>query len=132
MQSVLGGHITMSYGTLAGVLPYVQSGKMKLLGIAERERIKIMPDVPTIHETVPGVESPVWIGIFAPRGTPKDIVARLNAAVNKTLAMPDVKEKLERMGVVLTPSTPDVLQQRVRDDLNFWRDAIPLAGITPQ
>jgi tripartite-type tricarboxylate transporter receptor subunit TctC len=132
MQSLLGGHITMSYGTLAGVLPYVQSGKMRLLGIAERQRIKMMPDVPTIHETVPGVESPVWVGLFAPTGTPKDIIVRLNAAVNKALALPEVQEKLERMGVILTPGTPDSLQQRVRDDLKFWREAIPLAGITPQ
>jgi tripartite-type tricarboxylate transporter receptor subunit TctC len=132
MQSLLGGHITMSYGTLASLLPYVESGKMKLLGIAERQRIKLMPDVPTIHETVPGVESPVWVALFAPAGTPKDIIVRVNAALNKALALPEVKEKLERMGVVLTPGTPDSLQQRVSDDLKFWRDAIPLAGITPQ
>lgn len=132
MQSLLGGHITMSWGTLAGILPYVQSGKMKLLGIAERQRIKSMPDVPTIHEVVPGVESPVWVGVFAPAGTPKDIAARLNAAVNKALAQADVRQKMEKMGVVLTPGSAESLQQRVRDDLKFWREAIPLAGITPQ
>lgn len=132
MQSVLGGHISMSYGTLAGVMPYVQSKQMKLLGIAEPRRIKSMPDVPTIHETVPGVLSPVWVAVFATGGTPPDIVAKLNAALNKTLSLPDVRQKLERIGVVLTPGTPDALAQRVRDDLKFWRGAIPLAGITPQ
>ena len=132
MQNLLGGHITMSYGTLAGILPYVQSGQMKLLGIAERQRIKSMPDIPTIYETVPGVVSPVWVGIFAPAGTPNDVVARLNAALNTALASPDVQQKLQRIGMVLTPGTPEALQNLVRDDLKFWREAIPLAGITPQ
>ena len=72
------------------------------------------------------------VALFAPAGTPKDIIVRVNAALNKALALLEVKEKLERMGVVLTPGTPDSLQQRVSDDLKFWRDAIPLAGITPQ
>jgi tripartite-type tricarboxylate transporter receptor subunit TctC len=132
MQSVLGGHISMSYGTLAGILPYVQSKQMKLLGIAEPKRIKSMPEVPTIHEIVPGVLSPVWVAVFVSGGTPADVVAKLNAALNKTLDLPDVQQKLERIGVVLTPGAPDALAQRVRDDLKFWREAIPLAGITPQ
>jgi tripartite-type tricarboxylate transporter receptor subunit TctC len=132
MQSLLGGHISMSWGTLAGILPYVQSGQMKLLGIAERKRIKSMPAMPTIHEVVPGVEAPVWVGVFVPAGTPNNIVARLNAAVNKALASADVQQKLEKIGMVLTPGSAESLQQRVRHDLKFWREAIQLAGITPQ
>jgi tripartite-type tricarboxylate transporter receptor subunit TctC len=60
------------------------------------------------------------------------VVARLNAALNTALASPDVQQKLERIGMVLTPGTPEALQNLVRDDLKFWREAIPLAGITPQ
>jgi tripartite-type tricarboxylate transporter receptor subunit TctC len=76
MQSVLGGHITMSYGTLAGILPYVESKQMKLIAIAEPKRIKKLPQVTTIEEVVSGVEATVWVGVFAPAGTPKPVIER--------------------------------------------------------
>ncbi len=132
MQSLLGGHITMSYGTLAGVLPYVESKQMKLLAIAEPKRIKKLPDVITMEEVVPGVEATVWVGVFAPAGTPKPIVERLNAALNKVIAIPDVQTKLDRIGVVPTPGSVADFEKRVRDDLKFWKSAVELAGITPQ
>jgi tripartite-type tricarboxylate transporter receptor subunit TctC len=132
MQSVLGGHITMSYGTLAGILPYVEAKQMKLLGIAEPNRIKKMPDIVTINEIVPGVEATVWVGIFAPPGTPKPVIDRLNAALNKVIRIPEVQDKLDRIGVVPTPTTVADFEKRVRDDLKFWREAVELAGIVPQ
>jgi tripartite-type tricarboxylate transporter receptor subunit TctC len=132
LQSLLGGHITMSYGTIAGFMPYIDNKQMKLIALAEPARIKAMPNAPTMNETVPGVEVTSWVGIFAPGGTPKPIVERLNAAVNKVLAMPDVKAKLGRIGVVPTPGTVAEFDKRVRDDLKFWKGAIALAGITPQ
>ena len=132
LQSLLGGHITMSYGTIAGILPYIDGKQMKLIALAEPSRIKAMPNTPTMNETVPGVEVTSWVGIFAPAGTPKPIVDRLNAAINKVLAMPDVVAKLGRIGVVPTPGTVAEFDKRVRDDLKFWKGAIELAGITPQ
>ena len=132
LQSLLGGHITMSYGTIAGILPYIDGKQMKLIALAEPSRIKAMPNTPTMSETVPGVEVTSWVGIFAPAGTPKPIVDRLNAAINKVLAMPDVVAKLGRIGVVPTPGTVAEFDKRVRDDLKFWKGAIELAGITPQ
>ncbi len=132
LQSVLGGHITMSYGTIAGIMPYIDGKQMKLIALAEPARIKAMPNAPTMNETVPGVEVTSWLGIFAPGGTPKPIIDRLNAAVNKVLAMPDVVAKLGRIGVVPTPGTAADFDVRVRDDLKAWKGAIELVGITPQ
>jgi tripartite-type tricarboxylate transporter receptor subunit TctC len=132
LQSLLGGHITMSYGTIAGFLPYIDGKQMKLIALAEPARIKTMPNAPTMNETVPGVEVTSWVGIFAPGGTPKPLIDRLNAAVNKVLAMPDVQAKLGRIGVVPTPGSVAEFDKRVRDDLTFWKGAIELAGITPQ
>jgi len=132
MQSLLGGHISMSYGTLAGILPYVEAKQMKLLAIAEPARIKKMPDVVTMNEVVPGVEATVWVGVFAPGGTPKPIVDRLNAALNKVITVPEVQAKLDRIGVVPAPGSVADFEQRVRDDLKFWREAVELAGIAPQ
>lgn len=132
LQSLLGGHITMSYGTIAGIMPYIDGKQMKLIALAEPSRIKAMPNTPTMNESVPGVEVTSWVGIFAPAATPKPIVDRLNAAINKVLAMPDVVAKLGRIGVVPTPGTVAEFDKRVRDDLKFWKGAIELAGITPQ
>ena len=132
MQSLLGNHITMSYGTLAGILPYVESKQMKLIAIAEPKRIKKLPQVTTMEEVVPGVEATVWVGVFAPAGTPKPVVERLNAALNKVIAIPDIQTKLDRIGVVPTPGSVADFEKRVRDDLKFWKSAVELAGITPQ
>jgi tripartite-type tricarboxylate transporter receptor subunit TctC len=132
MQSLLGGHITMSYGTLAGILPYVEAKQMKLIAIAEPKRIQKLPDIATMGEAVPGVEATVWVGVFAPGGTPKPVVDKLNAALNKIVALPDIQAKLDRIGVVPEPASVAAFEQRVRDDLKFWKQAVELAGIAPQ
>jgi tripartite-type tricarboxylate transporter receptor subunit TctC len=132
MQSLLGGHITMSYGTLAGILPYVEAKQMKLIAIAEPKRIQKLPDIATMGEAVPGVEATVWVGVFAPGGTPKPVVDKLNAALNKIVAVPDIQAKLDRIGVVPKPASVAAFEQRVRDDLKFWKQAVELAGIAPQ
>jgi tripartite-type tricarboxylate transporter receptor subunit TctC len=132
MQSLLGNHITMSYGTLAGILPYVESKQMKLIAIAEPKRIKKLPQVTTMEEVVPGVEATVWVGMFAPAGTPKPVVDRLNAALNKVISIPEIQTKLDRIGVVPAPGSVADFEKRVRDDLKFWKNAVELAGITPQ
>jgi tripartite-type tricarboxylate transporter receptor subunit TctC len=132
LQSLLGGHIAMSYATIAGVLPYLESKQMKLIALVEPSRIKKMPDVTTVNEIVPGVEVTSWVGVFAPAGTPKPIIDRLNAAMNKVLALPEVKAKLDRIGVVPMTGTAAEFDKRVREDLNFWKGAIEVAGIVPQ
>ena len=132
MQSLLGNHITMSYGTLAGILSYVESKQMKLIAIAEPKRIKKLPQVTTMDEVVPGVEATVWVGVFAPAGTPKPVVERLNAAINKVIEIPEIQTKLDRIGVVPTPGSIADFEKRVGDDLKFWKSAVELAGVTPQ
>jgi tripartite-type tricarboxylate transporter receptor subunit TctC len=132
LQSLLGGHITMSYSTIAGVIPYLESKQMKLIALVEPSRIKKMPNMATVNEIVPGVEVTSWVGIFAPGGTPKPIIDRLNAAINKVLALPEVQAKLDRIGVVPMTGTAGEFDKRFRQDLNFWKDAINVAGIAPQ
>jgi tripartite-type tricarboxylate transporter receptor subunit TctC len=132
MQNLLGGHISMSYGTLSGVIPYVQSGQLKLIAVAESKRVKQFPDVPTIAETVPGVVTSTWEGFFAPAGTPRPIIDRLYEATKKALASAEVQQKLNNLGIVPLLSSPDELGQTVQGDLKFWRQAIADAGIEPQ
>jgi tripartite-type tricarboxylate transporter receptor subunit TctC len=105
---------------------------MKLIALVEPSRIKKMPNMATVNEIVPGVEVTSWVGIFAPGGTPKPIIDRLNAAINKVLALPEVQAKLDRIGVVPMTGTAGEFDKRFRQDLNFWKDAIDVAGIAPQ
>jgi tripartite-type tricarboxylate transporter receptor subunit TctC len=105
---------------------------MKLLALVEPSRIKKMPDIATINEVVPGVEVTSWVAIFAAAATPKPIVERLNAALNKVLANPEVQNKLDRIGVVPTPIAAEDLDKRLREDLKFWKQTIADVGITPQ
>lgn len=132
LQSLLGGHISMSYSTIAGIVPYLESKQLKLIALAEPARIKKMANVPVMNEAVPGVEVTSWVGVFTTGGTPKPIIDRLNAAMNKVLALPDVQAKLDRIGVVPMTGTAAEFDKRVRDDLAFWKGAIEVAGIAPQ
>lgn len=132
LQSLLGGHISMSYSTIAGIVPYLESKQMKLIALAEPARIKKMPNIAVMNEAVPGVEVTSWVGVFAPAGTPKPIIDRLNGALNKVLALPEVQAKLDRIGVVPMTDTAAAFDKRVQDDLKFWKGAIELAGIAPQ
>jgi tripartite-type tricarboxylate transporter receptor subunit TctC len=132
MQNLLGGHVSMSYGTLSGVLSYVQSGQLKLLAVAESKRVRDLPDVPTIAETVPGVVTSTWEGFFAPAGTPSAIIDRLYEATKKALESPEVQQKLTRIGIVPNLMPPDELKRTVHEDLKFWRQAVEAAGLQPQ
>jgi tripartite-type tricarboxylate transporter receptor subunit TctC len=132
MNALLGGHISMSYGTLSGAIPFVQSGKFRLIAVVEKKRLKSFPDVPTVAETVPGVETATWVGFFAPAGTPKPIIARLHQAAEKALGSDDVRDKLARVGVDETVSSPEELRRIMHAELKFWRDAFAAAGIEPQ
>lgn len=131
MQNLLGGHISMSYATLSGAIPYIQSGQLRLVALAESKRIGQFPDVSTIAENVPGVTTSTWMGLFAPAGTPRPIIDRVHQAITTALRSENVREKLSRIGVVSTPSSPEELARIVREETNFWREAIAAAGIKP-
>src|SRR5262249_31957444 len=89
VQNLIGGHITMSYGTLPSVLPYVESGQLKLIALAEPKRISELPDLPAINETVPGVQTTTWVGVFAPAGTPMPIRQRIHDIIADALKKPE-------------------------------------------
>ena len=103
-----GGQIPVSVQSLPSALPFLQSGKIKVLGVVNQKRLASLPNVPTIGETLPGFGSTPWYGLLAPAGTPKDIIDKLQAAIAKTLASKDVIDKLAAQGCeVLTGSPAD-------------------------
>jgi tripartite-type tricarboxylate transporter receptor subunit TctC len=108
----------------------VNDKKVRIIAASQIKRSPFMPDVPTAAESgVPGYDVSSWNGIFAPQGTPKEVVDTLNKAVAEVVAMPDVKEKFARLGVVAQGSTPDELMGRVKSDITKWSAVITKAGI---
>jgi tripartite-type tricarboxylate transporter receptor subunit TctC len=98
VASVIGGHIPAGVLGYGAYLPFLKTGEIRLLGIAEERRLAIAPDVPTISEVLPGFAQSTWFCLFAPSGTPTAIVQRLTAAVQKAKANGAVQEKLARIG----------------------------------
>ena len=88
-------------------LPFVKDGKLKLMAVTEAQRSPMLPDVPTVAETLPGYELAVWYGVFGPAGMQPELVARLNAEINKALKRPEVIQKMEAMAVQVLESTPE-------------------------
>jgi tripartite-type tricarboxylate transporter receptor subunit TctC len=113
-------------------LEHVKAGKLKLLAITEEKRSSLLPGVPTVGETVPGYEMTVWYGAFAAAGTPKEIVARLNAEIGRILFLPEVKNRMADIAVEVASSTPDELAVRMRTDAEKWGAIIKSLGIATQ
>lgn len=132
IQDLLGGHISMSYGTISAVLPHVESGALRMIGAVESGRVPGYPDVPALNETVPGLETSSWIGIFAPAGTPDDVMERLNAALMDAVQDPDAVQALA--GIGMSPLTNTVAEGDaiLVQDIGRWGEQINLAGIAPQ
>jgi tripartite-type tricarboxylate transporter receptor subunit TctC len=111
-------------------LPHVKAGELRLLAVTEGKRSALLPDVPTVGETVPGYEMSVWYGAFGPAGMPKPIVDRLNAEISRILFLPDVKTKMANIAVEVAQMTPDDLGALTRRDAAKWSKVIKDLGIT--
>jgi tripartite-type tricarboxylate transporter receptor subunit TctC len=132
VNDLLGGHIGMAFLSLSAAVPHIGTGKIKIVAMVEKTRYAAMPDVPTIGETVPGFEMSSWLGIFAPAGTPADIVARLNEGIAKVLTGDGVKQKLANLGLVVVAGKPDELADVVRQGLHVRGELVKAAGIQPE
>ncbi|HTK03095.1 MAG TPA: tripartite tricarboxylate transporter substrate binding protein [Bordetella sp.] len=131
IQDVLSGNVQMTVATPPSLAGFVTTGKLRPLAIAAKSRIPMLPDVPTTAEAgFPGFELEAWVALFAPAGTPKDVVAALNEAAKKSLETPKVKEALATAGVSAWYMTPQELDQQVRKDIDYWQPVIRKANIT--
>jgi tripartite-type tricarboxylate transporter receptor subunit TctC len=113
-------------------LEHVKAGKLRLLAVTEGKRSALLPDVPTVMETLPGFEMAVWYGAYGPAGMPKEIVARLNAEIGRILLLPEVKKRMENIAVETARSPPEELAALTRADAEKWGGIIRQLGITGQ
>jgi tripartite-type tricarboxylate transporter receptor subunit TctC len=130
VTDLIGGQIDMYCSTIQGLVGFTNSGKLRGLGVTSKKRALSMPDVPTIEEAgVPGYELSSWYGVLAPAGTPRPIVDKLNAAIVKIVAMPDIQKAMIDGGSEPQSSTPDELMERIRADVAKFSRIVKAAGI---
>jgi len=133
IQDMIGGRIDLASLEASSTLPYVKSGQIKAFAMLTKSRWAAAPDVPTTAECrLPGLEMPYWNGLWVPKGTPKEIVARVNSAVVESLADPAVRQRLIEMGQEIPPrdqQTPEGLRARHTADIEKWWPIMKAANI---
>jgi tripartite-type tricarboxylate transporter receptor subunit TctC len=126
---LLGGQVQVAFNPVPAAIGYIQSGKLRALGVSTARRLNVLPDVPAIAEFVPGYEATGWLGVGAPRGTPSDIIDKLNTAVNDGLADPKLKARLSDLGVILAPMQPAAFAKYIADETEKWAKVVKFADI---
>lgn len=133
MIDTMSGQVAMSFPVLSAAQPHVQAGKLRALGVTGTKRSPLMPDVPTIAEAgLPGYTFETWFIVFAPAGTPKPVIDKLNTSLNQALNTPALRERMARDGFDPTPSTPEQARARLEQEMPQWAKLIKERGITAE
>ncbi|MBG6073775.1 MULTISPECIES: tripartite tricarboxylate transporter substrate binding protein [unclassified Polaromonas] len=125
----VGGQTQLLFSAGTQTLPHVKAGKLRLLGVTEAKRSALLTDVPTVGETLPGYELGVWYGVFGPAGMPKDLVVKLNTEINKALSNPDIRARMDAIGVEIVRGTPQEFAIVLRRDADRYDKIIRELGI---
>jgi tripartite-type tricarboxylate transporter receptor subunit TctC len=134
LNDLLGGHVDFFFSGFPAAVPYVQDGKLKLLAVSSAKRSSAAPEVPTVAEAagIGDFDITLWQGFFAPRGTPPDVVGRLNKEINRVLTDPAVKASLLKAGADVRPMAVDQFAEFVRTEIAKFAQIIKDAGIKPE
>ena len=127
---VIGGQVELMFDAVTTMAEQVKAGKVKALATTGRARSDVLPDVPTMNEAgLPGYEATIWLGLMAPKGTPRAVVDRLNEAVSKIASQPEVKQLWLKQGAVPMVMSPEMFDKYARDDITKWAKVIKSANI---
>jgi tripartite-type tricarboxylate transporter receptor subunit TctC len=131
LTDLMGGQLAAALPTALAAVPHIKSGKLRALAVTSQKRITSLPEVPTVDEAlgITGYEAVSWGGLMVPKGTPPDVVAKMNAEVNKALKMSDVSEKLTGLGAVIMGGTPEAFDAFLRAELIKWKRVADAAKI---
>ena len=133
VNDLLGGQIPLMFGPSPVVVPMVQAGRLRPLAFTGLKRSTQLPDLPTVDEAgIKGYENSGWYGMYGPRGTPQDVVARVNAAVRQIVQMPDTRERFAALNLEPIGSTPEAFAQFLKQDLEKYARIAKAAGIESQ
>lgn len=132
VSDLLAGQVDATFTGAPAVLPLVRAGRLRALAVSSAQRIPALPEVPTVAESgFAGFEADQWYGLVAPAGTPAAAVQRLNAEVNKALALPEVAEQLAREGAVPVPTTPQAFGDLIRREIPRWAEVVKAGNVHP-
>jgi tripartite-type tricarboxylate transporter receptor subunit TctC len=120
IADLMAGHVVLFFDSIPSALPHVKTGKVRALGVASSTRSPALPDVPTIGESLKGFEADSWFGLMVPSGTPREVVNKFNADVQKALTQQEVKDRLLAVGGFVTPGGPSDLSARIKQDVAKW------------
>jgi tripartite-type tricarboxylate transporter receptor subunit TctC len=126
---LLGGQVSMAFSNVINVLPMIKTGKLKPLGVTTKAPLDVLPNVPPISKSLPNYSVDLWWALFAPAGTPKQIIDKLNAETNRYLSDAEAKDKWSKDGITLLPSSPAQLRDLVAEDSKKWAQVIKTANI---
>ena len=130
LTDLIGGQVQIMFANMPGTLQHVKAGRLNVLAVTSAKRSALLPDVPTVAETgIEGYAASTWFGVFAPAGTPRDIVAKLNAELNKALHAPELAEILRNEGAEAIGGTPDEFRTFFRGEVARWAPVVKAAGV---
>jgi len=127
-NSVISGTVQVMFDAVTTMSALAKGGQVRALGTTGLTRSQLTPDLPTIAEAVPGYEATIWLGVMAPKGTPKEIITFLNTAINKVINLPEVKEVWLQQGAIPLVKTPDEFDAYLRKDIEKWADVVKVSG----
>jgi tripartite-type tricarboxylate transporter receptor subunit TctC len=131
MTDLLGGQVDMMFATAAAVAPHIASGKLRAIAVTSPERSPVMKTIPTVAETVRGYSVESWYGLFAPAGTPEDVVLKLNTAAKQATQTAEFRRKMEPEGLVVSTGTPQELDAYVKREELRWKKIVKENNIKP-
>jgi tripartite-type tricarboxylate transporter receptor subunit TctC len=129
---LLSGQVQVYFGPMPGAIEHIRAGKLRALAVTTSARSEALPDIATVAEFVPGYEASVWQGIGAPRGTPAEIVERLNREINAGLADPGMKARIADLGGSALPGSPGDFGKFLADETGKWTKVVKFAGLKPE
>ena len=129
---IMGGQVQAGIDGITGMTPHIKSGRLRLLGTTGKTRAVLWPETPAAAEDVPGYESRGWFGYAAPAATPREIVLRLNAEINRAMREPEVSEKLVNAGLIIVGESPEYFAELLRSDYAKYGKLVKDIGFTPQ
>jgi len=132
LTEIMGGRMDATILGIGALTPFIRAGRVRLLAVTSPQRAELFPDVPAVAEVLPGYDSRGWFGYLAPARTPPKIVALLNKEINRAMMMPDVKEKLNAVGLTVVAESPESFAQTLRGDYEKYGKLIRTIGLQPQ
>ena len=132
LTALLGGQVQVMFASMPGSVEYVKAGKLRALAVTTVTRSNELPDIPTVGDFVPGYEVSQWYGVGAPKGTPTEIIDKLNKEINAGLVDPKIKARLQDLGGIPMPMMPDEFGKMIAEDTEKWAKVIRAANIKPE